>query len=414
MDFIRDRINRFLVIGIFISLIFLWSSGFFIFSQNVNSMKGTIVNNDAEMAGYLLEQGMSPADVAKVITSEKSEVQIEKGKKLLKSIGYKSDMRNTYLPSIKEFNENNKHNLVFFLVIVSITLLILIIAYLNMQRKAIIKASNVIHQYIEGDFSVRLDSEKEGTFSQFLGSINEMATMLYTHLQKEKQMKELLKGIISDISHQLKTPISALKMYNEIIIDEYDNPDTIKRFTIKSNHSIERMELLVLNLLKMAKLDTGIMDFEKRKENVLYIIQDAIEPLQIRAKNEHKKIYYSGDSNISLICDRDWMIEAIGNIIKNALDHTISENTISINWRENPIFIEIKIVDNGGGIHPEDIHNIFKRFYRSKYSTNRDGAGLGLSLAKSIIEANGGNITVSSKLNEGTEFTLTFIKLTKK
>ncbi len=377
-------------------------------------MKGTIVNNDAEMAGYLLEQGMSPADVAKVITSEKSEVQIEKGKKLLKSIGYKSDMRNTYLPSIKEFNENNKHNLVFFLVIVSITLLILIIAYLNMQRKAIIKASNVIHQYIEGDFSVRLDSEKEGTFSQFLGSINEMATMLYTHLQKEKQMKELLKGIISDISHQLKTPISALKMYNEIIIDEYDNPDTIKRFTIKSNHSIERMELLVLNLLKMAKLDTGIMDFEKRKENVLYIIQDAIEPLQIRAKNEHKKIYYSGDSNISLICDRDWMIEAIGNIIKNALDHTISENTISINWRENPIFIEIKIVDNGGGIHPEDIHNIFKRFYRSKYSTNRDGAGLGLSLAKSIIEANGGNITVSSKLNEGTEFTLTFIKLTKK
>lgn len=414
MDFIRDRINRFLVIGIFILLIFLCSGGFFIFSQNVNSMKGTIVNNDAEMAGYLLEQGMSPADVAKVVTSEKSEVQIQKGKKLLKSIGYKSDMKSTYLPSIKEFNKNNKHNLVSFLGIVFIALLILIVAYFNMQRKAIIKASNVIHQYIEGDFSVRLDSEKEGTFSQFLGSINEMATMLYTHLQKEKQMKELLKGIISDISHQLKTPIAALKMYNEIIIDEYDNPDTIKKFTMKSNNSIERMELLVLNLLKMAKLDTGIMDFEKRKENVLYIIEDAIEPLQIRAENEHKKICYSGDSNISLICDRDWMIEAIVNIIKNALDHTISENTISINWRENPIFIEIKIVDNGGGIHPEDIHNIFKRFYRSKYSTNRDGAGLGLSLAKSIIEANGGNITVSSKLNEGTEFTLTFIKLTNK
>lgn len=387
---------------------------FFILSQNVNSMKETIVNNDAEIAGYLLEQGMSPADVAKVITSKKSEVQTEKGKKLLKSIGYKNDMRSTYLSSIKEFNKNNKHNLFCFFGIFSITLLALIITYLNMQRKSIIRASNIIHQYIEGDFSVRLDSEKEGRFSQFLGSINEMATMLYTHLQKEKQMKELLKEIISDISHQLKTPIAALKMYNEIIIDEYDNADIIKKFTMKSNHSIERMELLVLNLLKMAKLDTGIMDFEKTKENVLYIIQDAIEPLQTRAENEHKKIFYNGDSNISLTCDRHWMVEAIGNIIKNALDHTVSENTVHVSWKETSIFIEINIADNGKGIYPEDLPNIFKRFYRSKYSTNSHGTGLGLSLAKSIIEANGGTITVSSKLNQGTEFTLTFIKLTNK
>lgn len=241
-----------------------------------------------------------------------------------------------------------------------------------------------------------------------------MATMLYTHLEKEKHMKNLLKGIISDISHQLKTPIAALKMYNEIIIDEYDSADTIKKFTMKSNHSIEQMELLVLNLLKMAKLDTGIMDFEKRKENVLYIIQDAIEPLEIRAENEGKKIFYSDDENISLTCDRGWIIEAVGNIVKNALDHTVGGNMVRISFMENPIFIEIKIADNGEGIHPEDVPNIFRRFYRSKYSRNHDGAGLGLSLAKSIIEANGGTITVNSKLNEGTEFTLTFIKLTNK
>ncbi|MBU5483906.1 HAMP domain-containing histidine kinase [Clostridium sp. MSJ-11] len=414
MDFIRDRINRFLVSGILILIIFLWSSGFFILSQNVNSMKEIILNNDAKIAGYLLEQGMSPADVAKVVTSQKNSAQIENGKKLLKSIGYKTDIKNAYLPSIKEFNKNNKHNLLYFLTIFSIMILALIIAYLNMQKNSIISAANIIHKYIEGDFSVRLDSEKEGIFSQFLGSINEMATMLYTHLEKEKQRKEFLKEMISDISHQLKTPIAALKMYNEIIIDEYDNPNTIKKFTAKSNNSIERMELLVLNLLKMAKLETGIIHLEKRKDNVLYIIQDAIEPLETRAENEHKKISYNGDITISLTCDRDWMIEAIGNIIKNALDHTTVENTISVSCRETPIFIEIKIVDNGKGIHPEDIPNIFKRFYRSKYSKNRDGAGLGLSLAKSIIEANGGIITVNSKLNVGTEFTLTFIKLTNK
>lgn len=414
MDFIRDRISRFLVSGILILVIFLWSGGFFILSQNVNSMKETIINNDAMIAGYLLEEGMSPADVAKVITSEKSAVQIENGKKLLKSIGYKSNMKSTYLPSIKEFNENNKHNLFYFFGIFSSMLLTLIMAYLSMQRKSIKSASNIIYKYIEGDFSVRLDSEKEGIFSQFLGAINEMATMLYTHLEKEKHMKNLLKGIISDISHQLKTPIAALKMYNEIIIDEYDSADTIKKFTMKSNHSIERMELLVLNLLKMAKLDTGIMDFEKRKENVLYIIQDAIEPLEIRAENEGKKIFYSDDENISLTCDRGWIIEAVGNIVKNALDHTVGGNMVRISFMENPIFIEIKIADNGEGIHPEDVPNIFRRFYRSKYSRNHDGAGLGLSLAKSIIEANGGTITVNSKLNEGTEFTLTFIKLTNK
>ena len=114
-----------------------------------------------------------------------------------------------------------------------------------------------------------------------------------------------------------------------------------------------------------------------------------------------------------MVCDRDWIIEAISNIVKNALDHTTAGNHIIIEWRQLPSVTRICIKDNGSGIHPEDIHHIFKRFYRSRFSTDTQGIGLGLPLAKAIIEAHDGNITVDSVLGKGSTFTISFLNPTK-
>ena len=151
---------------------------------------------------------------------------------------------------------------------------------------------------------------------------------------------------------------------------------------------------------------------EKAEENVSALMQDVLERFETWAEQDHKEITLSGKDDISLNCDALWMSEAIGNIVKNALEHTQPGGHISVQWTQSPLLTQIVITDDGKGIHQEDLYNIFKRFYRSRFSSDVHGIGLGLPLAKSIVEAHGGTISVTSTLNVGTTFTLNFFSLT--
>ena len=148
-------------------------------------------------------------------------------------------------------------------------------------------------------------------------------------------------------------------------------------------------------------------------ENVADMMRDIELHFAYRARQEKKEIILSGSDHLSLFCDRDWLNEAIDNIVKNAFDHTESGATIRVAWKELPSGVQIVITDNGCGIHPEDIHHIFKRFYRSRFSKDKQGIGLGLPLAKAIVEAHNGTIEVDSELGIGTTFTMNFLIPTK-
>ena len=139
------------------------------------------------------------------------------------------------------------------------------------------------------------------------------------------------------------------------------------------------------------------------------LISLSITELTTRAENENKQILIDGDTEQQIICDLEWTSEAIGNIVKNALDHMTTGGEVHISWEQTPTTLCIIIADNGSGIAPEDIHHVFKRFYRSKYSLDTPGIGLGLPLAKSIIEGQGGVLSVRSTLGEGTAFTISFL-----
>lgn len=217
--------------------------------------------------------------------------------------------------------------------------------------------------------------------------------MLQSKSETEHQTKEFLKGTISDISHQLKTPLSALALYQEIIEAEPENTDTVRQFVAKMGLSLKRMEQLIQSMLKITRLDTGTIIFEKNACVVSKLIAHSINDLTTRARNE----------------DMEWTGEAIGNLVKNAMEHTQPGGTIEISSERTPVMLRIFISDNGDGIAPEDIHHIFKRFYRSKHSLDTQGIGLGLPLAKSIIEGQGGIISVKSELYKGTTFPLSFL-----
>ena len=214
-------------------------------------------------------------------------------------------------------------------------------------------------------------------------------------------------------SHQLKTPLAALNIYNGLLQDGDMELSAVKEFADLSEQELDRIEILVQNLLKITKLDAGAIVLEKATENVADMMRDIELHFAYRARQEKKKIILSGSDHLSLFCDRDWLSEAIDNIVKNAFDHTENGAVIGITWRALPSGIQIVVKDNGCGIHPEDIHHIFKRFYRSRFSKDKQGIGLGLPLAKAIVEAHNGTIEVDSELGIGTTFTMNFLIPTK-
>ena len=280
--------------------------------------------------------------------------------------------------------------------------------YFNRQNQIMEQAILQINAYLDGDCNARIECDNEGELYRLFHSINSLAAVLNAHADNELREKEFLKNTISDISHQLKTPLAALNIYNGLLQDEDIEVSSVKEFANLSEQELDRIEVLVQNLLKITKLDAGSIAFEKEIENVADMMQDLELHFAYRAKQEQKEIVLSGADDISLFCDRDWLGEAIGNIVKNALDHTGKGDIIYIKWTALPSAVQITIKDNGCGIHPEDLHHIFKRFYRSRFSKDTQGIGLGLPLAKAIIEAHGGLIEVESELGIGTSFIMNF------
>ena len=229
------------------------------------------------------------------------------------------------------------------------------------------------------------------------------------HAVNETNSKKFLQNTISDISHQLKTPLAALNIYNGIIQDEGKNSPVIQEFSLLSEQELDRIETLVQNLLKITKLDAGTIILEKSLEHVSELAENVKQHFMFRAQREGKEICLSGSGEITLLCDRTWIIEAISNLVKNALDHTEKDGFVRIEWQAFASVVQITIKDNGCGIHPEDLHHIFKRFYRSRVSKDTQGIGLGLPLAKAIVVGHNGTIEADSTLGSGTSFTINFL-----
>ena len=282
--------------------------------------------------------------------------------------------------------------------------------YFGRQNRIMEQAVSQINEYLDGDVNVRIECDEEGELYRLFHSVNSLAAILNAHAAKELREKEFLKDTISDISHQLKTPLAALNIYNGLIQDEAEELSSVREYTTLSEQELDRIETLVQSLLKITKLDAGTIVIEKDRENVADMIRDIELLFAYRAGQEQKEIVLSGSDEVSLFCDRDWLIEAIGNIVKNALDHTEKGDTVRVEWKALSSAVQIMVKDNGSGIHPEDLHYIFKRFYRSRFSKDKQGIGLGLSLAKAIIEAHSGTIEVDSELDRGTAFTMNFLR----
>ena len=311
---------------------------------------------------------------------------------------------------LMEFEVRNAavYTIVCFL-LMSAAILVICYGYFREQHKIMEHAILQITEYISGNKDVTIECNDEGELYRLFHEVNSLVAILNDHAENEKNAKKFLKNTISDISHQLKTPLAALNIYMGLIQDEAEELPTIQEFSRLSEQELDRIEGLVQNLLKITKMDAGMIVLEKSLENVSEIAESVKKHFLFRASQEGKEICLSGSGETAFLCDRRWMIEAVSNLVKNALDHTKEGDCIRMEWWVSASIVQITIKDNGSGIYPEDLHHIFKRFYRSRYSKDAQGIGLGLPLAKAIVEAHNGTIEVDSTLGRGTSFTMNFL-----
>ena len=402
----RDKHTRCYCAFIIVLILFLFLIGIIVIETQTAATKEILLTHDNAIATSLLKEGISKEIVAKALTNTETDFT---GSKFLAEIGLSNRTDMQLFPYVSIVKNPMRSSLLGMLFFWTVLMVSGTMVFLYRREQLYKKSESIIKDYIDGNYTVHLPQSNEGTIYQLLSSVDQLATMLQAKNDAEIKTKEFLKSTISDISHQLKTPLAALMMYQEIIENEPDNTETVKEFSLKMGKAFKMIEQLIQSMLKITRIDACSISFEKSNYSISNILNHAISELTTRANNESKEIIIDGNLEQMLYCDIEWTSEAIGNIIKNALDHIDTGGKITISWKRTPAMVRILIADNGHGIASEDIHHIFKRFYRSKNNSDSQGIGLGLPLAKAIIEGQGGILSVQSEPSQGTTFTLSFL-----
>lgn len=365
--------------------------------------KRILIEREAEIVSSLLEQGVSERVAAAALNGRGASAE---GKQLLRRLGWSEETSALLFPSIRE-----KMTALFaagFAAALFLGFILMTGSFLYLRRRERLyrDAADVVDLFAEGNFDRHFPAGQTGTLYRMFFSVEKLATALCAQTEAEHKAKEFLKETVADISHQLKTPLAALLLYTEIILGDAEDPARVREFAEKSLQSLTRMEQLIQTLLKVMRLDAGSVVFGKQVCRIAELVARAAEDFLVRAKEEDKHLIFDGGQEECVCCDPEWTCEALGNLIKNALDHTGPKGEITVKWERSPAMIRITVADNGTGIAPEDIHHIFKRFYRSAHTSGRQGAGLGLPLAKAVIEGQGGLLTVQSVPDKITTFTV--------
>lgn len=276
--------------------------------------------------------------------------------------------------------------------------------YLELQ-----KLSTYLQRIANGDESLDIRDNVEGELSILKNNIYKVTLMLSENSSLLHNEKLKLTDAISDISHQLKTPLTSMVVMTDLLSNSALEEEKRQEFTHNISIQLERMEWLVSSLLKLSKMDAGTISFKKERINVQELVQKALEPVLVPMDIKEQSLNIVGQEPTYYIGDFKWTVEAIINILKNCVEHTKEGGMITIRFSENVLFTEIIIQDTGEGISRKDLPYIFKRFYKGE-NASEESVGIGLAMAYSIIKSQEGDIEVSSKQGEGTSFHIKFYK----
>ena len=369
------------------------------YTNNFNSKISTIVTK-------LIEEypELSKSEIIELLNSKENNNQ-----ELFNTYGIDLNNDSVVMENDKKFAYFSIINILF--IIFFATLIVIIFLKYNKSKD---KKLNEITKYIEEinnkNYKLYIDDNTEDELSILQNEIYKTTIMLKEVADNSKEDKIKLKDSLSDISHQLKTPLTSITILIDNIIENKDMDEATRtEFAKDIKREITNINFLVQSLLKLSKLDADSVKFMNEDVNISEIINCSIKNVSVLSDLKNIDIEVNGDKNAKIYCDLKWQVEAITNILKNCVEHSKSNGKVQISYEENQVYSIIKIRDYGVGIYKEDLPHIFERFYKGKNSSN-ESIGIGLALSKTIIESNNGYIGVESELEKGTEFIIKYFK----
>lgn len=379
--------------------------------KSIEKLNGEYIKQNTYLVGKLSKYNIDEKEIVDCFLEGGTDDEYEKGYEILKEYGYKEDTDYYKVSSLYSvfYGKIIESNIVLIL---SLSVLLMCICKILWNLFSYIgKLTSLSNKVVEEEFNYALCDNREGDLALLTYEFNIMSKRIKDGIEKLKEEKNQLKDYLSDISHQLKTPLSSLIMFNQIMLDDLDlDKQHRKIFLEKSNKQLEKMEWLILNLLKIGRLEADVIEMNLEEQPIIYTIKNSIDAVKNMATIKNQELILNCNKNIIVKHDSEWLGEAITNIVKNCIEHTAIKGKIEIIVEDNNLYSTIKIIDNGEGMTKEEQRNIFKRFYKGENSINPKSIGIGMSLSKAIIEKNNGFIKVNSKLNEGTTFIITFYK----
>lgn len=369
-----------------------------VYSKIVNEKINDIINNVMEKYPEVKEE-----DILKIINNRD-----DSSENILEKYGYDDE-----LSYIKELRENINKNLINTAVLIGIfgiASLSIFMRYVLIQEKELKEINEYIKEVNNKNYSLKIEDNKDGELSRLRNELYKTTVILREAAENSEEEKEKLSIAIADISHQLKTPLTSIRIMLDNISDNPDMPQEIREGFIQDiSKQVEHMSSLVISLLKIAKFDAGTIKMENEEIDAKKLIDSVINNLAILIEIKEIEVITKIDEKAIFIADYKWQQEALTNILKNAIEHSQPKSNIYIIVENTSIFLKIKIKDEGQGIEQKDLKHIFERFYRAK-NCNEDSIGIGLSLAKTIIEQNNGYIKATSEVGKGTLFEIKYIK----
>ena len=327
---------------------------------------------------------------------------------VLDKYGYTQEI--SHIKSLGEQIEKNKIQNIIFVIVLGLLPLGIYSTYVFIQEKKIAEINEYTKQVNNKNYILKIEENDNSELSKLRNELYKTTILLKETAEQSEKEKENLSTAIADISHQLKTPLTSIRIMLDNISDNPDMEKEIREdFLSDISKQIDWISSLVISLLKIAKFDAGTIKMENKEINVNDLINNVIKNLAIIIEVKEIKIITNIDETATFIADYKWQLEALTNILKNAIEHSRQSSRIYITVENTSLFLKIKIQDEGQGISKKDLKHIFERFYRTQNSSE-NSIGIGLALAKTIIEQNNGYIKVDSEIDKGTTFEIRFLK----
>ncbi|MGX8834269.1 sensor histidine kinase [Amedibacillus sp. YH-ame6] len=285
---------------------------------------------------------------------------------------------------------------------------VLFFIYTKQRYQEVEKLCVYLQKVYQGVQYFEVQEYAEGELSILKSDIYKIIHILRQQADELRKDKHFLANALSDISHQIKTPLTSIMVMSDLLEEELPQEKKME-FIVQMREQMKRLQWLISSLLKISKIDANAITFHKEQIALHEVIQHALEPFQILIELKHQECIVACDESIFIVGDKNWLSEAFANLIKNSLEHTAEGSSIEIKVQETPLHTRVVFMDCGSGISEEDLPHIFERFYRGKNAAS-DSVGIGLALSRSICIQHNASIEVTSKNHEGTTFTITFYK----